>query len=151
VAQLTQKTNQFNLTTIRYTESEIASLAQSPDAAIFRLRPADRFGDYGISGVLIARRDGATGIVDTLLMSCRILERRLELAFVSAVLKTLEARWQLTEWRAEFRPTEKNKIVMNFWESLGFGMVTGLDGHKSYTCSPGQWRVPQRVDFIQLT
>ena len=73
VAQLTQKTNQFNLTTRRYTETEIRTVAASSDHDVYALRLRDRLGDSGIVGVAIVRHDGERSHVETLLMSCRVL------------------------------------------------------------------------------
>ena len=133
VAQLTQKTNQFNLTTRRYSVAEIQQFSSSAEAAIFSMSVADRFGDMGLTGVLIARREGGRGIVDTLLLSCRVLGRQLEYAFVDQCMLGLELDWRLEQWDAEYIATRKNAQVAEFWERVGFDLVQELDGHKSYT------------------
>jgi FkbH-like protein len=150
VAQLVQKTNQFNLTTIRHSQADLEKLMGAPDAAMFRLRPSDRFGDYGITGVLIARLRGRVAEIDTMLMSCRILERRLEFAFVAEVFRVLEARWALTEWHATFSRTEKNKIVANFWDSLKFTSTGQQPERKTYSAARGAWSLPCETNFISL-
>ena len=123
VAQLTQKTNQFNLTTHRYAESEIARLADASDCAVFTLTARDRFGDYGLTGVFIARRENDRGTVDSLLMSCRILSRRLEHALVRHAIEDLTKRWDLREWRADYIRTAKNGIVADYWPTAGFAVM----------------------------
>ena len=120
VAQLTQKTNQFNLTTRRYSEREIASMIDSPDHAVFTLTARDRFGDLGLSGVFIARRNGKDAAVDTLLMSCRVLGRRLEQEFVSSCIEAIDQPWRPQRWVAEYVKTNKNAQVANFWTAFGF-------------------------------
>lgn len=120
VAQLTQKTNQFNLTTRRYTEAQIQEMASSPDASVWTLAAKDTFGDMGLTGVMIVRRQGDAGVVDSLLLSCRILGRDLELAFVEAVLASLQQRWGARQWEAAYILTAKNAQVADFWPKLGF-------------------------------
>lgn len=132
VAQLTQKTNQFNLTTCRYSNPEIAALHEDPDSAIFTLKVSDRFGDLGLTGVLIAKLSGQTVEVDTLLLSCRILGRELEYLFVDYCLTELESQWKVTTWRARFIPTRKNRQTSGFWDKLGFNLLSETDGRKHY-------------------
>lgn len=78
VAQLTNKTNQFNLTTIRRSEAEIADLLASADHTVYAASVSDRFGDYGLVGVAITERHGNVMSIDSLLMSCRVLKRGIE-------------------------------------------------------------------------
>jgi FkbH-like protein len=133
VAQLTQKTNQFNLTTRRYSEAEIQKYATSGEAAVFSMSVVDRYGDMGLTGVLIARREGAKGVVDTLLLSCRVLGRQLEYAFIDQCLLSLEEDWRLEQWDAEYIATRKNSQVADFWERVGFDLAQDKGGHRSYT------------------
>ena len=90
VAQLTQRTNQFNLTTIRHTEAEIQSLGNEYE--IYTAEVSDRFGDYGLVGVLICRHDDAALIVDTFLLSCRVLGRGVEHRIVAFLGQTALSR-----------------------------------------------------------
>lgn len=127
VAQLTQKTNQFNLTTRRYTEAQIAAFASDPAYAVLTLAVRDKFGDSGLTGVLIAHNDGNVGTIDTLLLSCRILGRTIEIAFVLKSLELMERLWKIDLWRGEYIPTAKNQQVAGFWQLMGF-TETGRDG-----------------------
>jgi len=88
VAQLTQKTNQFNLTTRRYTESQIAEMAKHPAWNIFSIRVRDRFGDHGIVGVAITHDQGDQCEVDTFLLSCRVIGRTIETALLAHIAKS---------------------------------------------------------------
>jgi FkbH-like protein len=126
VAQLTQKTNQFNLTTRRYSEAQIESSMNDPNRATISLVVRDKFGDSGLTGVLIAQKEGEIGIIDNLLMSCRILGRNIETAFVLKSLDILQRKWKVKTWRAQYIKTAKNNQVANFWEEIGFSFV----GHK---------------------
>ena len=78
LSQLINKSNQFNLTTRRRTEADILALMKDPDYAGFSVRLKDRFGDHGLISIVIGRQEGATMLVDTWLMSCRVLKRQVE-------------------------------------------------------------------------
>lgn len=132
VAQLTQKTNQFNLTTRRYSEAQIAANMNDPNRATLSLVVRDKFGDSGLTGVLIAFKDGEIGIIDNLLMSCRILGRNIETAFVLRSLDILHRTWNVETWRAQYLKTAKNNQVANFWEEIGFSIVSHNDGVTAY-------------------
>ena len=135
VAQLTQKTNQFNLTTHRYTEEDISSLVADQNAAVYSLAARDRFGILGLVGVLIIRIADNVGVVDTFLMSCRALGRRLENAMIEHCFENLGETHIIDRWTAEYIPTAKNSQVANFWPSLGFAEVDVTDDRKIYSCS----------------
>jgi FkbH-like protein len=135
VAQLTQKTNQFNLTTRRYSEQEIRSLSDDDNAAMFSLTARDRFGSLGLIGVLILRIDGNEAKVDTFLLSCRALGRRLEQAMIEHCLSDLRASRSIVRWVAEYIPTSKNAQVEDFWPRLGFSEIEVADDAKVYACN----------------
>lgn len=132
VAQLTQKTNQFNLTTRRYSDHEIANFRASPDARVYTLSARDRFGSLGLTGVFIAQRRQDTAVVDSLLMSCRALGRQLELAFVLECMRHIVADWQVQAWEAEYLPSAKNNQVADFWGGLGFMLLEEVKGDRRY-------------------
>ena len=149
VAQLTQKTNQFNLTTRRYHEAKIAALSSDPDWAILSLLVRDKFGESGLTGVLIARREGETGIIDSFLMSCRILGRNIEKAFVLEAFAKMKRSWGVKVWRAEFIPTLKNQQVAEFWPSVGFRILDSRDGHTFYEL-PSATPLLEPVTYIDI-
>ncbi|MEN6350422.1 MAG: HAD-IIIC family phosphatase [Syntrophomonas sp.] len=132
VAQLTQKTNQFNLTTRRYSEKDIEEMANQPDSCVFSLSVKDKFGDYGLTGVLIVKREENTAFIDSLLLSCRILGRKLEDVFVQYCIKTVERRWGVSSWHAEYVPSQKNQQVAGFWDRTGFILKADDEGKKQY-------------------
>jgi FkbH-like protein len=146
VAQLTQKTNQFNLTTHRYSEADIRAFAADPDAAVYMMTVQDRFGDMGKTGVLIARREGHTAVIDTLLLSCRILGRRLEIAFVDQCMQALQWRWAPADWRAEYIATRKNQQTGSFWKDIGFRIVEDDESHKTYAADS----IPEMSDYGRI-
>jgi FkbH-like protein len=120
VAQLTQRSNQFNLRTVRYTEPDLARLAAHEDHQTLYFSLADRFGDHGlVAATVLQRRTPDTWFIDTWLMSCRVLKRGLE-AFVLGELATL-ARARGARWLVgEYLPTAKNGLVKTLFEDLGF-------------------------------
>ena len=124
VAQLTQKTNQFNLSTRRYSESEIERMHQSPQSAVMVMRVRDRFGDYGLTGVVLLASHEGHGVIDTFLMSCRVLGRRLEEALLDQAVAHLQRRWQCTDVTTEYVASAKNQQVAGFYSSRGFDVVT---------------------------
>jgi len=123
IAQLTQKTNQFNLTTRRYTEADIARFMDDPDRLVAHFRLADIFGDHGLVGVALLRLDGETAEIDTYLMSCRVIGRGAESAFLAHLLAVLAQRG-IRRVRGYYYPTTKNEMVRSFWAQQGF---TALD------------------------
>ncbi len=124
IVQLINKTNQFNLTTRRHTESEIMGFIADPAAFGLQLRLLDRFGDNGIIAIVIGRTQSpGTVLIDTWLMSCRVLGRQVEattLNLVVAAARSLRAHTLL----GEYIPTAKNLMVKDHYESLGFSVVS---------------------------
>ena len=127
IAQLTQKTNQFNLTTRRYSEDEIDRMMQMPDGLVAHFSLRDVFGDSGIVGVAIVRGRAPAATLDSFMMSCRVIGRRAESAFLEAVLGVLRRRGVRT-LEAEYRPTAKNRLAATFLADHGF--VTRADGRQ---------------------
>lgn len=120
VAQLINKTNQFNLTTIRRTLDEVRALSRSAHHRLYTLKIQDRFGDYGLTGVVIIdRHDETIWAVDTLLLSCRVLGRGVEGALL-ALLAQDAGREAVIAVRARFVPTEKNAPAAGFLADHGF-------------------------------
>jgi len=126
VAQLTQKTNQYNVTTRRYTEQQIEEFASQPGGGVYSVRVKDRFGDNGIVGVLITRVDEDICEIDTFLLSCRVIGRTIEtamLGFASSASKAKGARF-LQGW---FFPTKKNSPVRELYASHRFNAIDAKD------------------------
>lgn len=121
ISQLVGKTNQFNLTTRRHTPAELESMAADPRHLVAWLRLGDRFGDQGLVAVGILSLDDGTARVDTFLMSCRVMNRGVEQAFM-AYLAEEAIRLGCRVLVGEYRPTRKNGMVREFYPSLGFSM-----------------------------
>jgi len=120
VTQLLQRTNQFNLTTRRHDESMIRELLASPSTLLLVCEVFDRFGSVGLTGVLLALRKGDVAEIDSLLLSCRVLGREIEFAFVAAAADWLRREWKTEAIDAEFIPSAKNMQCADFWERCGF-------------------------------
>ncbi|HEY0790966.1 MAG TPA: HAD-IIIC family phosphatase [Chthoniobacterales bacterium] len=119
IAQLTQKTNQFNATTRRYSEEAIHALATNPAVDVFHAGLKDRFDDNGIIAVAVVRYLGSVACLETFLMSCRVIGRGVERAFLAHVARMAEARG-CERLEGEYIPTDKNGLVKDFFPSQGF-------------------------------
>ena len=119
ISQLTLKTNQFNLTTKRYHEDEIRNLSNNEKFQVGCAQVVDKFGDNGITGVYIVDKNPKFWVIDTFLLSCRIMGRGIEDAILSQILKNAKEEG-IEEVRAEFIPTEKNKPSESFLPDYGF-------------------------------
>lgn len=127
VAQLSQRSNQFNLRTIRYTEADVTAMADDPEIIDLSFTLEDKFGDNGLVAVVILKpTSNETLFIDTWLMSCRVLKRGLE----DFVLNTIVERAQNAGYHkiiGEYIPTTKNKMVEHHYQNLGFQKIEGTD------------------------
>jgi FkbH-like protein len=134
VTQLTNKTNQFNLRTVRYTEAEVDRLMRDSRILALQFRLKDKFGDNGIIAVIFACPDerwpADTLFIDTWLMSCRVLGRGVETASLEALCKCAE-EMGIKQLVGEYRATSRNKMVSNHYEKLGFQPLTNSDNADS--------------------
>ena len=122
IAQLAQKTNQFNMTTKRYSQQEIAALAANPNCSVYSVAVRDRFGDNGITGVVIVRESGSVHEIDTFLLSCRVIGRTVETAIL-AYLAQKARQAGATTLVGEFFPTKKNAPARDVYRAHGFRCV----------------------------
>lgn len=119
VSQLTQRTNQFNLTTKRYTEAEVKSMAEARDTDVLYIQLMDRYGDTGIVGAAILRYAGTEAVVDSFLLSCRVIGRGIEdVLLVACMNRALRRGCKIIS--GTYLPTEKNGQVADFYESRNF-------------------------------
>ena len=143
VAQLSQRSNQFNLRTDRYTETDIQAFAVDEDVIDLSFTLEDKFGDNGLIAVVIMKRqDEQTLFVDTWFMSCRVLKRGME-NFTLNTMVTYAKQKGYKRIIGEYLPTPKNKMVENHYPDLGFTQVGGsntaqyvleLDGYLVREC-----------------
>jgi FkbH-like protein len=118
VAQLTQKTNQFNLTTRRYSEQQVSEMASQDDWHVYTAQVLDRFGDNGLVGVAITHRQGDVCEVDTFLLSCRVIGRTVETSLLVTVAEQASSEGA-AKLVGQFLPTKKNAPAKDFYPSHG--------------------------------
>ena len=119
IAQLSQRSNQFNLRTIRYTEDEVVNLMTSENHLTFYVKLKDKFGDYGLISMVILEKQKGKLFIETWIMSCRVLKRGVEKLLLNKVVeKAKELKFNTII--GEYIPTTKNIIVKNFYKNLNF-------------------------------
>jgi FkbH-like protein len=150
IAQLTQRTNQFNLTTRRLDEAAVRAAQADPAVLVLGLRARDRFGDHGVVGMMTLRRDGEVRVIEDLLMSCRVLGRGIESAWLAEVL-----RWAAAEGAAEvrggYRPTPRNDRVATLYPDHGFQPVPGCGDSGVRWYRHDLARLPEPPAHLSLT
>jgi FkbH-like protein len=151
ITQLTNKTNQFNLTTRRYSIAEMEEVLKDRDALGLYGRLSDRFGDHGLVSVVLGRREGDGLTIDLWLMSCRVLKRDMELAMLDALVERAQALGVRTI-RGVYVPTKKNGMVADHYSRLGFERErTDADGHASFTLELGGYsRRGRHIRMMEL-
>lgn len=127
VAQLTERTNQFNLTTIRRSQGEIQQICDAGSLECRLVKVKDRFGDYGLVGLLLFASQGETLTVDTFLLSCRVLGRGVEHRML-AHLGAIAQERRLSRVEVSYLPTKKNQPALDFLESIGEQFKQEKDG-----------------------
>lgn len=130
IAQLTNKSNQFNLTTKRFTQAEIEATAADENYVTLYGKLVDKFGDNGVVSIVIGHVDGTACDIDLWLMSCRVLKRDMEYAMMDELVARLKARG-VTTLRGHYLPTAKNKMVENFYGDMGFALISKDDDGNS--------------------
>ncbi|MBQ8955349.1 MAG: HAD-IIIC family phosphatase, partial [Lachnospiraceae bacterium] len=123
IAQLTQRSNQFNLRTVRYTEEDIARIASDDKYVTLYYMLKDKFGDHGlVSVVIMERTTDEEFFIDTWLMSCRVLKRGMEEFIINRLVE--EAVYKgAKRIKAEYIPTPKNKMVEHIYDEMGFDCI----------------------------
>lgn len=137
VTQLINKTNQFNLTTIRYSEADVTGMMADPNVITLQLRLRDKFGDNGLIAVVVGREQPPGELlIDTWLMSCRVLGRKVENVIVDQLVRLAKERG-LKALVGRYVPTAKNEMVKDLYERLGFspdGRAIEIDGEQYWQC-----------------
>lgn len=128
IAQLTNKSNQFNVTTRRYTVEDIEKCAVSPDYITLYGRLSDRFGDNGVVSVVIGKKDGNALHIDVWLMSCRVLKRDMEYAMLDALVAKCRNQG-IDMIYGYYYPTKKNGMVKELFADFGFEKQSDTDGN----------------------
>ncbi len=147
VSQMTQKTNQFNLTTQRYTEQDIQNMINN-GSLVFSMNVRDKYGSSGITGLAIIKFNSNVAQLDTLLMSCRILGRNIEYKFIDHVLSEVMDRG-IERIEASYIKTNKNEQVADFYNKIGFAKISEDGVTKLYELDLTKYQ-PRNIDYIKL-
>jgi FkbH-like protein len=148
ISQLTMRTNQFNMTTKRYSEPEIANFMDNDNYIIYDLELDDKFGSNGVVGIIIVRFEDETAIFDTFLMSCRVIGRMAENAFVWFILSQLK-KIGIKKVIGLFNPTKKNNPAKGVFGKLGF-KLSKISGNGNETWSISLDNIPKYPQWIKI-
>ena len=129
ISQMTQKTNQFNLTTKRYTENEIKKLINNESKIVISIGVSDKYGDHGITGLAILDLEELK--IDTFLLSCRIIGRNIEYKFMNIIVKLLRNSG-VQKIDSQYNKTMKNQQVSDYYSKCGFSLVCESNGNIEY-------------------
>jgi FkbH-like protein len=150
VSELSQKSNQFNLTTRRYGVAEVEAMVDDPGYAVWSLVVGDVFGSAGLTGAAVLRYDGTRARVEAFFLSCRVIGRGVETAVWAEIVAAAVAAG-CTELHADYLPTAKNAQVADFYDRLDLPLVAeGADGQRSYRISTTDFATPP-PDWIELS
>ncbi|UCG00511.1 MAG: HAD family hydrolase [Candidatus Heimdallarchaeota archaeon] len=133
VASLLNRTNQFNLTTKRYTETEVQQMHDDPDKfRLYTLQAQDKFGDEGIVGIAIIEvKSPEYWVIDSFLLSCRVIGRKIETTFLNKIIKDAKY-YSVEKIEAKYVPTKKNSLVNDFYLNHGFHLAQELNGGETH-------------------
>jgi len=132
ISQLINKSNQFHLTTTRYTEAEINAMMEDENIACRYFKLKDRFGDNGLISIIIMKKLNQFDMyIDTWVMSCRVFSRGLEDFVYNEMLSTARS-FQCKRLLGEYIPTKKNKVVADLYEKLGYTSVEENNGRTKW-------------------
>lgn len=149
VSQLSQKTNQFNFNTIRMTEAELINRKNSADYAIYTCSVSDRFGDSGLTGVIVLKNEKSYIQIENFFMSCRVLGRSVEEIFMKTSLAKAMEIWKNKPLRASYNKTNKNILVENYWDNLKINPIESTENGKKYNFLFGDIKFPVQ-NFIKI-
>jgi len=150
MSQMTQKTNQFNFTTKRYTEGDIRKILEDPNTNVYAFSVADKFGDSGVTGLCIINNDheNQSAHIDTFLMSCRIIGRNIEYSFMDYIIgKAKEAK--IGKVNAEYVKTQKNEQVRECYDKCSFDLVNENELKKDYVLSLNNYK-SKKLNYIEV-
>ncbi len=136
ISQLSQKTNQFNMTTRRYLENEIKTFSSRGNYIVLSARVTDKFGDYGLTGVVIIQKKDIEWTIDSFLLSCRVLGRKVEESILTYLIKAAKKN-NIPKLIGQFIKTEKNTPAENFYKNNNFKFIkkSGVVEHWEFNIS----------------
>ena len=150
ITQLINKTNQFNATTRRVTDAEVAEMHDSPEWIVIETHVADRFGDSGLTGIALCEVSGSTLRIDNVLLSCRVLGRGVETTLMACIIKAALAHG-CTSITGLYIPSAKNAPIADYFDKVGFTASEQPDGSKHYTATTAALNTVTSPTWISLT
>ena len=145
IAQLTKKTNQFNLTTKRYSTAEINKFIELGDIVLY-LSVEDCFGEHGISGVAIVKKSGECDwIIDTFLLSCRIIGKKIESVFLNEIIDIIKSK-KASKLYGQYIGSKKNHLTKDFYKKHDFDLSDKENGIWEYDLQ----KISEAIDFIKI-
>jgi FkbH-like protein len=141
IAQLINRSNQFNLTTRRYSENEVAAMEADPGVFTLQVRLADRFGDNGMISIVICRDREDSWEVDTWVMSCRVLGRRVEEAVLAEIVRAARSAGK-TAILGDYIDSGRNSLVSDHYRKLGFVLAGGDKDRTRWRLATADFRPP---------
>ena len=148
IAQMSQKTNQFNLTTIRYTETDIQKMVFSSDTDVYAFAVNDKYGSSGVTGLCILNIGNQAVEINSLLISCRIIGRNIEYVLMDYIIQQMKNHG-VKSLTAKFIRTMKNIQVSSFFDDCSFELISQNDSSKDYFLSISKY-VQSKIDYIEL-
>jgi FkbH-like protein len=147
--QMCQKTNQFNLTTKRYSKIEIESLIDSDNFEVFAFSVSDRFGDSGITALMIIEKDHNIAKIDSFLMSCRVIGRNIESLIMKYIVEWCSLNG-ISKIDSSYIKTKKNNQVEMFYENLGFKLVETKESKKLYSLATNEVKI-MNISYMEIS
>ncbi len=149
LSQLINKSNQFNLTTHRRSEAEVAAVMNDRNFIGYSMRLKDRFGDHGLISIVIGEIEGPTMKIDTWLMSCRVLKRGVEEEVLNELARFAGSR-NCTRLEGVYLPTAKNEMVRDFYRRMGFTLTSESDIKREFELRLENFRpVPTKIKITR--
>ena len=149
ISQMTQKTNQFNVTTKRYTEKDIESFINSNNSMVISIGVNDKFGDNGIVGLAIVNLSDELATIDTLLMSCRVLGRNIEYKLMDIIVDYVRQKG-MNKIASQYFPTYKNKQVADLFYKYGFDIIDKQEAEHKYHLELAKYK-SKNLDYIRTS
>ena len=149
IAQLINKSNQFHLTTTRYSETQLGVMMEDERTICRYFKLKDRFGDNGLISVIILKRENADLVVDTWVMSCRVFSRGME-DFVHNEIVSIAQSLQCSRIIGRYVPTKKNAVVCDIYSKFGYSLISTCDGETTWGYELNDEFIP-KLTFIEKT
>ena len=150
MSQMSQKTNQFNLTTKRYTENDITNYIKDEKVEVLSFSVMDKFGDSGVTGLCIVKKDPSkqSASIDSFLVSCRVIGRNIEFVFVDYLINYLKDE-NILNIKAKYILTQKNSLVEQFWDECCFSLKNQTSSNKNYELNLNDYQ-PKDISYIDV-